>query len=145
MSVYRGIKWIKEGLLPYPKHGSCVHYEPAILHKSIVSEKLSFAKADTGKRESIQPARSYIVRSGTGREASWHCEACGMIIKDKHRKKIEQIVEYLNQGGDNDKKLSALFYGVEVGEIVQYSPKEICLKCGAVCSKDYVPPKNTYQ
>ena len=65
-----------------------------------------------------------------------------MTIKDRDRKKLQRIVEYLNQGGDDDKKLAALFAGVEIGELVQYSLREMRLKCGAVCSDDFVPPKN---
>lgn len=134
LSAYRGIQWVREGILPYPRHGSCVHYEPAVFRKR--------KRGDSGGGEIVRPARSYLVKGGTGRNASWHCEACGMTIKDRDRKKLQRIVEYLNQGGDDDKKLAALFYGVEIGELVQYSPSEMRLKCGAVCSDDFVPPKN---
>lgn len=134
MSAYRGIQWVREGILPYPRHGSCVHYEPAIFRKR--------KRDDGGNGEVVKLARSYLVKDGTGRSASWRCAACGMTINDRHRKKLQQIVEYLNQGGDDDKKLATLFSGVEIGELVQYSPKEIRLKCGAVCSDDFVPPKN---
>lgn len=144
MNVYRGILWVKEGILPYPKHGSCVHYEPAILQKRKRDEMAGAIAADAGEKRIREPARSYIVKDGAGRDVFWHCEACGMMIKDKHRKKIQQIVEYLNQGGDDDRKLASMFSGVEIGEIVQYSSKEILLKCGAECSKEYVPPKNVY-
>ena len=132
-SKYRGIEWVKEGILPYPRHGSCVHYEPAII-------------CGKGKKAVCsQQARSYIVRNGAGNGKSWHCEACGMSIKEKDRGKIEKIVEYLNLGGDDDKKLSSLFRGVEIGEVMQSFPKEMLLKCSALCSEEFVPPKNIQQ
>ncbi len=31
LGKYRRIEWVKEGILPYPRHGSCVYYEPAII------------------------------------------------------------------------------------------------------------------
>lgn len=145
MKAYRGIQWVKEGILPYPKHGSCVHYEPALCRKEKGAVRHNSVMDNLGKEKIAQLARSYIIKGNFGKKASWHCEVCGMTIKDKHRKKIQQIVEYLNQGGDDDKKLAVLFSGVEIGELVQYSAKKIQLKCSAVCSADYVPPKNRLQ
>ncbi len=142
---YRGVQWVREGLLPYPKHGSCVHYEPAVLKKSKVLEKQDSVKGNIGKKDCIQPARSYIVSDGAKTESSWYCEACGMTVKDRQRKKIEQIVEYLNQDGDDSQKLCNMFHGIEIGEIMQLSHGKTLLKGSAVCVRDYVPPKNIYQ
>lgn len=145
MNTYRGIEWVREGLLPYLKHGSCVHYEPVVLRKGKALGKQDSINKGNVKNDCIQPARSYIVRTGTKKESSWYCEACGMTIKDKNRRKIEQIVEYLNQGGNDDQKLCRMFYGVEIGEVMQTSPGKVFLKCGAGCAEDYVPPKNGYK
>lgn len=134
LSAYRGIQWVREGILPYPRHGSCVHYEPAVFRKG--------KRGDSGNGEIVKPAQSYLIKSGTGRSVSWHCAACGMAINDRHRKKLQQIVEYLNQGGDDGKKLAAMFSGVEIGELVQCSPREMRLTCGAGCPDGFVPPKN---
>lgn len=73
LSAYRGIQWVREGILPYPRRGSCVHYEPAIFRKR--------KRDDSGNGEIVKAVRSYLIKDGIGRSDSWHCKACGMSHK----------------------------------------------------------------
>ncbi len=132
----RGIKWVREGIQPYPRHGICAHYNPAILYGSDIP---------TDSNAIIRRAMKKI-RTGLASSCitdSLQCEACGIYIKAGQQKKIDQIVRYLNEGGDDAAWLSALFHGVAVGEIHQQSPLDIQVK-EAYYSRDFVPPRNIY-
>lgn len=114
---------------------TCVHYKPAIIYELeepvILHPKRKFGK----KQNSV--AFSELEKVGIN---SYRCRCCGMMLDKKQNAKIEKIVEYLNHGGYDDKKLAALFGGIDVGEILRFGKEERIV--GASVGRGFVPAKN---
>lgn len=59
------------------------------------------------------------------------CKCCGDRITDKNRKQISKLVEYLNEGGREDKAMTELYKDVQVSLWGVPCPGRV-VDCGAV-------------
>lgn len=55
----------------------------------------------------------------------YKCSHCGDIIPSKSKKKIDELVKYINDGGRDDKVMIKLYKGVEIFEWAVLHPGEV--------------------
>jgi len=55
----------------------------------------------------------------------YYCECCNCSVNEKEYKQISELVEYINSGGRDDKKLKKLYHGVEAYECAVAGPGRI--------------------
>lgn len=113
---FRGLQWSGTPLI-YPRYASCVHFEPAIIKHGKI----------------IDPAKSYM----DGRT----CHMCGASLTHNQVKRIEELVAYLNQMGDNDKIIAKLYEGIDITELAKFSITQQ-RENGATLKSGAVPCKN---
>lgn len=114
----------------------CNHYKPAVILKK---GKVQTETRIFGIRIPVKshPAYSYVKKIGAG---EYKCSHCGIKLTEKQNSKIDEIVEYLNSGGDSDWKLAAMFKGVPVSEIFRNGHREQSEIIEV--TRGYVPVKN---
>lgn len=122
----------------------CSHYRPAIIYDEEAPLYLH-PKKRIGKQKN-SAAYSMVIKSPS--ERGYYCDNCGIGLSERHKKQIDKIVDYLNQGGENDKILSSMFEGIPTADIMFRGPidfEEFEFSQGVTLSKDSVPPKNVYK
>lgn len=67
-------------------------------------------------------AKSFVYESN---KKCYKCSHCGDSIPSKSKKKIEELVKYLNDGGRDDKVMTKLYKGVEMLEWAVLRPGEV--------------------
>ncbi len=113
---------------------SCHHYKPAVIYHK--DEPIVFEhKLKLGHKYN-KAAYSYLKRKQSG---YFECSNCGIVLNKMENVRIDKIVEYLNMGGDDDKKLAKWFQGITIGEILRFGPEERVN--GITTGKGYVPVK----
>ena len=101
---------------------SCEHFEPGIFNHN---------------EKRFKPAVSCLEWDDKG----CNCKECGMRLSRREGRKVNAVVEYLNSGGNDDKTLSKLYYGVTVGEMIYLGGNRFFTQ-GAGISREFVPRKN---
>lgn len=109
---------------------SCMHYEPAIIYEK--------DKPITASDNKNVPAYSKLKKAGMN---TYACQECGLTVTKAQKKHIDEIVEYLNSGGDDDKVLSKFYKRIITGEMVRIGNEDMITE-GAGHSSEFVPPKN---
>ena len=116
----------------------CNHYKPAVILKK---GKVQTETRIFGIRIPVKshPAYSYVKKIGDG---EYKCSHCGIKLTEKQNSKIDEIVKYLNSGGDSDWKLAAMYKGIPLVETFKEGRKnrsEI-----VQTPRGYVPAKNEF-
>ena len=71
------------------------------------------------------------------------CDCCGDIITDRHRRKISKLVEYINNGGRDDKVMTRLYKHVPIALWGVPCPGRV-VDCGSECDFTSNTLKNSF-
>ena len=115
----------------------CNHYKPAVIYqKGNVKITRSIFGIKLPDKEN-QSAYSLLKKIG-GDE--YKCSHCGVRLSEKEKAHIDKIVDYLNSGGNSDRKLSAMFKGIPMVQTFKDGHKTRTEIVKA--ERGYVPAKN---
>lgn len=70
------------------------------------------------------------------------CKNCGCVLGNKEKQKIDEIVDYLNSGGCDEKRLSKLYQGIRPVDVQYGLFGKVLFTNELGVSKNFVPEKN---
>lgn len=115
----------------------CNHYNPAEIYiRSDTTISLGIFGLEQRRKKS-KSAYSVVQKIS---DNEYKCLNCGAKLNKKQNARINDIVDYLNSGGDSDKKLMSLYKGIPVAQKCREGFKTYVEIIEA--PKGYIPIKN---